>query len=185
MQEYNRKLFEKQDWSYIIKSLTLYANSRFQFWNLLREKGVKGYSPEEIAYQAIELVLTGDWNWNPEKSDLLTYLKFHVVKGLVANLARNEEVKKSDWGEISKLNNASDYDAETEMNARQVLELVKNELVQEKLLFKIFEGLCDGLKRQEICKVLNIEPQEYDNQIRRLKTRLTKIERKQIFDSLK
>lgn len=185
MQEHKSELFEKQDWPYIIKDLTLYAHSRFQFWNLLSEKGVKGYSPEEIAYQAIELVLAEDWHWDPNKSELLPYLKFHVVKGLVANLARNDEVKKSDWADINELNKRIDYDEEAIFNAKQIIEFVKKGLENEPLLFEIFNGLYDGLKRQEICDQLNIKPEEYDNQIRRLKTRLLRFEKTEIFNSLK
>src|SRR5690349_19272965 len=92
MEDSIRKELDKQDWGQIIKRLTLHAHFRLKFWNLLSEKGIKGYSSEDIALEAISLVYSGEWHWDPKKSDLLPYLKFHVVNGLVANLARNKEV---------------------------------------------------------------------------------------------
>ncbi len=185
MSNNKNKLLNTQDWPYIIKDLTLYSYSRFKFWNLLYEKGTKGYSPEDIALEAIELVITGEWNWDPGKSDLLPYLKFHVVKGLVANLARNSEVKESSAIDIIKLNNNIEHDNEALLNAQQIIEIVKSELVDNQPLLKMFMELYNGLTRKDICKSLNITTKEYDNQIRRLKTKLLVMDRKLIFSSLK
>ncbi|WP_299533577.1 hypothetical protein [Ulvibacterium sp.] len=185
MDSETRKLFEKQDWEYIIKDLTYYAYSRFKFWNLLYEKGIKGYSPEEITYEAIEAVLSGKWKWNPKKADLLSYLKFHVVRGMVANLARNEEVKTSNPIDILEVNHDDDYSAEENFNANQILGIIKNELDKETVLYDLFILMNEGMKRKDICEELKISNREYNNLIRKLKSRLEKMDKKQIFDSLK
>ncbi len=185
MNSKKKELLENQDWAYIIKDLTLYTYSRFKFWNLLTQKGVKGYSPEDIACKAIELVFTEDWNWNPEKSDLLGYLKFHVVKGLVANLAKNKEVKLGSSTDLDKIKIKKNYSIEENLNANQVLKLVEQELKEEDILLKIFRGLIEGMKRSEICDSLEIDLKDYNNLIRRLKTQLYKMEKKNLFDSLK
>ncbi len=185
MDSEKRKLFETQDWEYIIKDLTYYAYSRFKFWNLLYEKGIKGYSPEEIANEAIAAVLTEKWNWNPKKADLLSYLKFHVVKGMVANLARNKEVKASDAKDIQELHHPENYSTEENLNAAQVLEMMKKQLDKESILFKLFLLVYDGAKRKEICEELDISNNEYNNLIRKLKSRIEKMNANQIFGSLK
>lgn len=179
------KLFETQNWDYIIKDLTYYAYSRFRFWNLLYEKGIKGYSPEEIAYEAIEAVLSGTWNWDPKKADLLSYLKFHVVKGMVANLARNKEVKMSDANDILELNHQEKYSAEENMNAAQVLDIIKAQLDKESILFKLFLLIYDGAKRKDICEELDLSYGEYNNLVRKLRSRIEKMNSNQIFGSLK
>ena len=186
MDSEKRRLFEKQDWEYIIKDLTYYAYSRFKFWNLLYEKGIKGYSPEEIAYEAIEAVLSGTWNWNPKKADLLSYLKFHVVRGMISNLARNEEVKTSNPIDILEVvDYDSNYSAEENFNAGQVLEIIKNSQDKETILYELFILINEGAKRKDICEELEITHKEYNNLIRKLKSRLEKLDKKQIFDSLK
>jgi len=185
MDSEKRKLFETQDWDYIIKDLTYYAYSRFKFWNLLYEKGTKGYSPEEIAYEAIEAVLSGTWNWNPKKADLLSYLKFHVVKGMVANLARNKEVKMSDAKDILELNHQENYSAEENLNAAQVLDIIKEQLDKESILFKLFLLVYDGAKRKDICEELDISYGEYNNLVRKLRSRIEKMNANQLFGSLK
>lgn len=185
MDRKTRELFENQDWPYIIKSLTIYAYSRFSFWGLLHGKGVKGYSPEDIALEAIEMVLCGQWNWKPEESELLGYLKFHVVKGLVANLAKSNEVRKSDVKDIQELNLSTSFSIEENLNANQILAKIHKELQGQEPLFTIFQMLYQGLKRKDICDELEIQVKEYDNQVRRLKTRLTKMNKKELFKSLK
>ncbi|MDN5203938.1 hypothetical protein QQ008_21275 [Fulvivirgaceae bacterium BMA10] len=184
MNKKKREILEHQDWPRIIKELTLHAHSRFTFWNLLKQKGIKGFSPEEIAYQAIEMVLTGEWNWNPNKSELLPYLKFCVVNGLVANLAKNKEVKVANTADIQELNVGNSSNLENDLNAKQVLVFIRNELKDDKLLIEILNCLYDGLKRADIHEMLNIDLETYDNALRRLKFRLLKLKKAGLMKSL-
>ena len=184
MDKEKKDILEQQDWPTIIKELTLYAHSRFTFWKLLDEKGVNGYSPEDIAYEAIELVLVGKWNWDSNRSELLYYLKFCVVKALVGNLARLEEVKSSDQVGIEELRIIESFSLEDDLNAKQVLDIIQNELQGDKLLIGILNGLYDQLKRADICEMLDIDLEIYDNALRRLKFRLLKLKKKGILKSL-
>ena len=66
---------EKQDWDEIIKSATLHAVYQLKYYGLWNRRGLKGYSAQEIAMEAIEKIYLGEWQWNPEKSKLIEYLK--------------------------------------------------------------------------------------------------------------
>lgn len=169
-----RVLLDQQDWGTIIKKLTLYAHSRFKFWNLLNEVGVMGYSPEEVSLEAISLVYSEQWNWNPTKSDLLSYLKYHVVKGMVANLARSKEVQSTRDSVKEVIYN---FSIEEELNAKFVADGIKESLKGEDLLLGVFENLLIGMKRHEIAELLSIPESEYDNALRRLKARIMKFQK--------
>ncbi len=167
-----RALLDEQDWGYIAKALTLHAFYRFKVWNLPIEKGVKGFSPQEIALEAISLVYAEEWKWDPEKSDILTYLKFHVVNGLVANLARSKEVLLMS----SSLNyeKQGDYDIEDELSVELFIHSVKSSLKDDKLGLDVLECLLKGMERKDICEYLKVELRDYDNAVRRVRSKVRK-----------
>lgn len=176
----------QQDWDSLIKKLTIYTVYQFKFWGLIHEKGIKGYSPAEIVFEAIEKVYSGEWKWNPQKSDLLSYLKYHVVRGLIANLARNEEVVKSDSSEINLLLEQGEFkysDAE-EFNARQVIDFIKGKLEDDDLALKIFDGYCKGLKRADICEIHRISPREFTNAYKRFRRIIKSLRKESIINSI-
>jgi len=172
MDDQIRKHLDNQDWTVIIKRLTLHAHLRLRFWNLLTERGIKGFSAEDIALEAISAVYSGEWNWDPEKSDILTYLKFHVVNGLISNLARNKEVLTSNHNDDFDLE--SDFNAEENLSAKMLTELIRETLKEDELLLSVFDKLYSGMKRNEICELLQLTKPDYDNVARRLKSRLLK-----------
>ena len=175
MDETTRKKLDEQDWGVIIKRLTLHAHFRLKFWNLLTDKGIKGYSAEDIALEAISIVYSGEWSWDATKSDLLTYLKFHVVNGLVSNLARNKEVLSGSNKE--EFDAEDDFSIEEDLNAKIISDLIKKSLKNDEDLLRIFEGLNSGMKRKDICESLSLSKKDYDNDIRRLKSRLLKFKK--------
>lgn len=183
--EVDKLLANYDDWPNLIKELTLYANARFKFWGLFTEKGINGYSPEEIAYEAIELVFTGVWKWNPSKSDLRNYLKYNVVKGLVANLANKKEVKMAVSDEIELLVVSDGSAIQDDLNIKQVTTFIKQDLGTDELLNQIFSSLMEGMKRAEICEELDLQVNTYNNAIRRLRSRLLRLDKKGLFESLK
>lgn len=174
MEEEVRKILDCQDWDTIIKKLTLHAYSRFKFWNLLKQKAIKGYSPEEVALEAISLVYMGEWNYDPSKSDLLTYLKFHVVNGLVANLARNKEVLTTDVNEKGEVEDG--FSVEEDLNARMIVEAIR-ETLDDNLLVMLFDKLLLGMKRADIIASTDLDAGDYDNALKRLKARIMKWKR--------
>lgn len=165
-----KRLLDSQDWKEIAKGLTLYAHSRLKFWGLLTERGIRGYSPKDIALEAISLVYAGDRKWNPDKSDLLSFLKFNVVNSLISNLARNKEVRSFVDNENADAD--SGFNTEDEVNAKIVVEEIRKMLSNDQMLLNIFDDLFSGLKRQGICEHLLIDPGDYDNAVRRLKTKM-------------
>lgn len=169
---------EKQDWAVIIKSATLHAVYQLKYYGLWNRRGLKGYSAQEIAMEAIEKIYLGEWQWNPEKSKLLDYLKFHVIRGLVSNLAKSSEFKSTHEIESSELNEVAQLESDgiiETMNQDQILEILRQEISSDEQAGIIFEELLIGLKRSEICEKYNWEKRVYDNASRRLSGFIRKI----------
>lgn len=179
------EILNEDDLPSIIKDLTAYAVSRFRFWKLLNESGVIGYSPEEIAIESINKVMLGEWNWNPEK-ELITYLKFEVIKGLVANLARKKEVQLSqDIGDAVHEYSRDTYTVVEELNAKQVLETIQKHIAGDEHVENVFLGLYEGYKRRDTIEEFGMTPAEYDSANKRLKTKLNELDGIGTFDSIK
>ena len=172
---------ENQDWPRIIKELTLYAHSRLKFWGLVKNKRLKGYTAKDIALSAIEAVLSRKWHWDATKSDLNYYLKFHVVKGMVANLAKDLEIRTSSDGDLTDLDKESEFNQEDEYNSTLVMSQVHSALKEESLLSEIADLLSQGLKRSDICKMLSIDKAKYDSALKRIRTRILRLEKIGIF----
>lgn len=175
MDEELKAKLDDQNWGLIIKRLTLHAHLRLKFWKLVRDKGLKGYSAEDIALEAVSLAYSGEWKWDPKKSDLLTYLKFHVVNGLVSNLARNKEVLNS--VNSDEFDSEDTFSVEDDLNASLITNLIRNSLKDDELLLKLYDGLFSGMKREELSKHLQITIREFDNSLRRLKSRMLKFKK--------
>ena len=88
------QLFENADWNDIILKLTHYALQRARVYAWKSGKSdqlLGGKNPEDIACEAIEKVLSGIRNWDPDKyPNLLTHLKW-VVKSDMEHLASSME----------------------------------------------------------------------------------------------
>ncbi len=172
---------EKQDWVVIIKSATLHAVYQLKYYGLWDRRGLKGYSAQEIAMEAIEKVYSGEWKWNPEKSGLLNYLKFHVIRGIVSNLAKSSEFKSTHEIESSELHGVANQEGDgiiESMNQDQILNILRQEISSDRQVRIVFEELLIGLKRSEICEKYNWEKRVYDNASRRLGGFIRKISNK-------
>ena len=90
-------IFEQQDWPAIAKRLTVYASvkvRRLSWRTKSHENLPKGYTPSDIAQQAIADVLGGTRNWNPDKDpDLFKYL-CGAVDSAVSNLVTSSDNRK-------------------------------------------------------------------------------------------
>jgi DNA-directed RNA polymerase specialized sigma24 family protein len=175
-----KDLYTNQDWSQIIKELTLYAYTRLKFWGLIKSKHVKGLTAKDIALNAIESVLSEKWHWDPSKYDMITYLKFHVVRGMVANLAKDPAVRQSSEAELLEIEVDSEFSQEDEYNSTIVMAQIDAAVKGETLLPELVDYLGKGFKRSDICAKLNIDPGTYDNALRRLRTKIMKLEAKDI-----
>jgi len=87
-------LLENADWKDIILKLTYYALQRSKIYTWKSGKAdqlLGGKTPEDIACEAIEKVLSGTRDWNPDKyPNLLTHLQW-VVKSDMEHLASSME----------------------------------------------------------------------------------------------
>lgn len=87
-------LLQQADWPRIALELTDYASTKVQRlqWRTGSGGGLpQGKTPEDLAYDAIGKVLSGDRRWDPDQNpDLLGYLKA-VVDSLVSHLVESEE----------------------------------------------------------------------------------------------
>jgi len=172
------KELEKQDWPTVIKAATLHAVYQLKYYGLWNRRGIKGYSAEEIAMEAIEKTYMGEWKWNPEKSSLLDYLKFHVIRGLVSNLARSSEFQSTDSKESSEIYWISGQGSEDIINSisqDQIIKILRQQFSSDEQVSTVFEELLIGMKRSEICKKYHWENKVYDNASRRLGGYIRKI----------
>jgi hypothetical protein len=87
-------LLENADWKDIILKLTHYALQRARVYSWKSGKSdqlMGGKTPEDIACEAIEKVLSGTRNWDPDEyPNLLTHLQW-VVKSDMEHLASSME----------------------------------------------------------------------------------------------
>ena len=87
-------LLENADWKDIILKLTHYALQRARVYSWKSGKSdqlLGGKTPEDIACEAIEKVLSGTRDWDPDKyPNLLTHLQW-VVKSDMEHLASSME----------------------------------------------------------------------------------------------
>jgi hypothetical protein len=87
-------LLENADWKDIILKLTHYALQRARVYSWRSGKSdqlLGGKTPEDIACEAIEKVLSGTRDWDPDKyPSLLTHLQW-VVKSDMEHLASSME----------------------------------------------------------------------------------------------
>lgn len=171
---------ENQDWPVIIKSATLHAVYQLKYYGLWNRRGLKGYSAQEIAMEAIEKIYLGEWQWDPEKSKLLDYLKFHVIRGLVSNLAKSSEFKSTHEIDSSELHEVAQQESVgiiESMNQDQIIEILRQDISSDEQARIVFEELLIGLKRSEICEKYNWEKKVYDNASRRLGGFIRKLSR--------
>jgi hypothetical protein len=87
-------LIKKADWKDIILKLTYYAIQRAKIYKWISgefDRLLGGKTPEDIACEAIEKVLSGTRAWDPDKyPNLLTHLKW-IVKSDMDHLASSLE----------------------------------------------------------------------------------------------
>jgi len=172
---------EKQDWPVVIKSATLHAIYQLKYYGLWNRRGIKGYSAEEIAMEAIEKVYMGEWKWNPEKSSLIDYLKFHVIRGLVSNLQKSSEFKSTDDKESTEIYWVTEHNGDDiidSISRHQIIEFIRRDISADEEVCIVFEELLTGLKRGEICEKYIWEKKNYDNASRRLGGFIRRIEEK-------
>jgi len=182
------------DWDDIYPQLYAYTDHLLKTKNWFRKEGtdsyLKGKQVHDYIAEAIEKFLR-----NPEKYEstsnrsLVNYLKLHIIRTLVGNDARSaENLTSIDLFGYEDDNNEeedSHFNIESilpfagaffdhEIDYNDIISEVKNEISSDEIATKIFEGICNGLKRRDSIEENNFTEADFDNGMKRLNTVLKK-----------
>lgn len=92
MDDYYQKLMQGQNWDRIVPEVLLYCVSLFKQDGRSRTQIIaQGHLAEDMAQQAIGLVLSGKRKWEPERGELIPFIKFGVIKSLRSNAYKLKE----------------------------------------------------------------------------------------------
>jgi DNA-directed RNA polymerase specialized sigma24 family protein len=87
-----RDTLKAQDWQRITLELLKYCAFLCQkSGKSINQSLGKGYTPEDLASEAIEAVMSGRRKWNPERGELIKFLKFGVVRSIWSNVRKEKE----------------------------------------------------------------------------------------------
>ena len=185
----------KQNWGEIAKQLAAFVISymnycskkKYKEWNL-----PKGNRAEDIAQQAITLVLSGKRKWNTTKyPDFLRFMQFSVCRSLISNLYSNKEeqttnkLSQTDYffsgeDDSSQINDGSiigfDLHYEEIIDNKKFIQELEKELngddTGQLVLLAIIET---DAKNKEIAADLGIPINEVTNAKKRIKRAVEKI----------
>jgi RNA polymerase sigma factor (sigma-70 family) len=173
--ENDKHLFDQEFWQNILPSIYHYALMHVHFRRLPEELA------DDLVQETVTLVLTGKRNWDPSKTDILTFLK-GVIKSILSHYLESAYQKKQIKEHQSKEDNSANFldtFVNNEFTSQQYLE--RNDI--EKILLDEADGdedmqfvlLClfDEKKRSEIAKELVFPLAKVDSIMKRIK-RITK-----------
>lgn len=177
------------DWEDVIVRLEAFTRSLLKKQRWFRggssDTFLKGKEMRDYVYGAIEKYLLNPEKYDPSKGDLISYLKWNLIRGLVSNDVTSEENKTSrdvfahdgkneDGEETSYLDRilpAIEPMFSDQLDYNQIKEYIENEIQGDKVVEEIFLGVYTyNMKRREIMNEFGISAQEYDNGNRRLQT---------------
>ena len=186
--------YSKQDWGKIAKQLTAFVISymnyctkkKYKQWNF-----PKGHRAEDIAQQAITLVLSGIRKWNTtEYPDFLRYMQFSVCRSLISNLYSSKEeqttekINQSDYffgsdDESSQMNDGCvvgfDLHYEEIIDNKKFIQELEKELHGDDTGQLVLLAIIDGNANREIASDLGIPIHEVTNAKKRIKRAAEKI----------
>lgn len=165
----NRDLLENQPWKIIYPQLL-----NFAIWQA-RIRGMDKHKGKDFAQSAIKRVFDGTRKWDPQRGDLLPYLK-DTVKSIASKhlqLAYHKNRKEHEQNGTNILdtvvdsNPSADDMLEMETLQADLLSLCENE-EEELVMLDLFQEM----KRNEIIEDLNLDARDYDNIVRRIRRRV-------------
>jgi hypothetical protein len=145
-----------------------------------------GKEAEDYTLAAIGKYLEEPDKYDPSKGELLDYLKYNLVRSLVANDLRKQENKLTD--DVFAVRNDDDDEDNSspyldrvlphiealfpdDMDYEAVKSYIEAEIKDDGDVENIFLGIYSyGMKRREIIKEFGMEAKAYDNGMRRLTT---------------
>lgn len=87
-----RKLMQGQDWERIVLEILHYCVSLFKKDGRSSNQIIaQGHLAEDMAQKAIGLVLSGERKWEPERGELILFIKHSVIRNLRSNTYKLKE----------------------------------------------------------------------------------------------
>ena len=169
----------------LLMELSFSASFWARYYGFDPTKGIEGMSMMDIACQSLELVLTQRWSWDPERSNLKTYLKNNVIKGIFRNIKVKGriELTSEDIDELNAL--APDEFINESLDVDKIIGELESYFDGDELAFNILLGKIEGLKRRDIIKEFSMSDSEYDNAMKRYKTKISQFQNLESLNELK
>ena len=177
---------EEVDWKPVIIQLTAFAHNviRAKTWFRGNNALPKGYKVEDFVMETIVKFLEEPEKFNADKNDdLLSFLKFYILRRLVYNLSVSSDNRENIDIE-KKINIIATFiygenPIECKMDFEKVVPEIEREIALDSDLENIFFLLYyEGKKRKEIYNSLAMTDKEYDNHVRRLRTVVKRVLKK-------
>jgi hypothetical protein len=173
------------NWDKIIDELTLHAVFKVKksFWRSGIRDLPKGEQVEDIVYNAIDMLHSGQRKWDRNKDpDVLQYLK-GIVDSQVSHLLESAEYLSREYLNEGQEGKESTIDLVVDPEQDPLSEVIANEI--KDYLWKCAKGdddmelvLCcidEGISnRSEISKTLHVPLNIVDNTLRRIRRKLKK-----------
>lgn len=195
------KLLQQADWGDIYKKLIAFALWRAQNYDWHYGWGkdfALGQSAEDIAQKVIEKTLTGERKWDPEKGELLSWLKDQVksiVDATAHSAAHRYETASlelmledgtldvAEYRVIQAGSSAVSYGAdpkeaiiqseESERQAAELFEAMDGDPNLEEILLAVWDG-CE-CKPQTLAALLSTSVSDINNRLKRIRRRIIKV----------
>lgn len=146
----------------LIQSASYWA----QYYGFDPNKSIEGHSLADIASKALEKVVLQEWKWKPELSNLKTYLKNQVIKGLFRNLKVKGKIEVQ--GEIdSETSGIFEEQVTEDMDNAIYLDYIEKYFEDDNDVMNILLGKMEGYKRKEIIEEFNMTDSRYNSAIKR------------------
>lgn len=169
----------------VLKELTRYAYS-YQFatgYNLPRD-----WEPEDVVYEAITQLLTGQRNWDEKRFPDVTIVLKGIIKSLFSHI-RSQKYNKTrsrpkdkDGNEINVDEFADQRELSHKNNPTMALELeqtksiIENALENDDEAMEVYLAIIDGhIKPKDIAKTINVSVKEVNNRLKRLRRKCLKV----------
>lgn len=180
------------DWEDVIVRLEAFTRSFLKKQHWFRGGNastfLKGKEMRDYIYEAICRYLKNSEKYDSSKGDLVSYLKWNLIRSLISNDANSEENLTSEdvfaYEDIDKDSENTPYLDRVlpciepmfidELDYSQIKEYIEKRIEDDKVVENIFLGIYSaGMKRREIIEEFNMSEKDYNNGIRRLQTILT------------
>ncbi len=178
------------DWEEILLRLTAFTRSWTNGRAWFRGEGtstfIEGKKVEDYVYEAIGRFLESPEKYDPEKGELLEYLKYQLVRTLVGNdLRKLENTKTKDifaYDDLADENEDSSPYSERVMpytaalfpddiDYASIKAYIEKEIQGDKDAENVFLGAyISDMKRREVIEEFDMSPAAFDNGMRRLNT---------------